>query len=75
MDADRDTSLTVAVRFACGALFGLVLGFYIAASSWVEDGGLFAAIVGATAVSCGWLSARFSRRFWSAVRHLRWFVP
>jgi hypothetical protein len=62
-----------AVRFACGALFGMVFGFWAVAA--VQNVPTFVGGILAAGLVGGFLSARFGGRFWEAVRHLRWFVP
>jgi len=63
----------VAVRFACGAVFGIVLGVWMVMTTErvavLVEGALIGGAVG------GSLSARYGSRFWEKVRHLLWFVP
>jgi len=62
-----------AVRFACGALFGMVLGFWALAE--MKDLLRFVGGVLAAGLLGDFLSVRFGERFWRAVANLRWFVP
>jgi hypothetical protein len=72
---DRKDSAGVgnAVRFACGAVFGMVLGFWVLVE--MSDLPRFVGGVLAAGLLGGFLSVRFGERFWRAVANLRWFVP
>lgn len=72
----RDTQdhwVTRLLRFVCGALFGLVFGFYIAARD-VRDGVIAVAVITAVSLTCGWLSERYGMDFWEALGRLRWWA-
>jgi hypothetical protein len=65
--------LAATLRFLCGALFGMLVGWRVVLA--VRDVPGFAGGIIAGGLLGGFLSARFGVRFWEAVRHLGWFVP
>ncbi len=70
LDDPRDP-VTFAVRFACGAVLGALVG----AGAWVQsfpDASLPTAllIVSGASVGCGLLAAKLGDRFWTDV--VRW---
>ncbi len=69
----QDHWVTRVLRFVCGAQFGLVFGFYIAARD-VRDSLLAVAVILAVSVTCGWLSERYGMAFWEATGRFRWWV-
>jgi hypothetical protein len=69
--ADRtENRVRHTVLFVCGALIGLVFGFYALIA--VQDLLTFAGGLAVFSVSAGFLSARFGGRFWEMISHLRW---
>ena len=62
---------TIGVRFVCGALIGMILGFGAVAS--VNELPLFVGSIAAGTLVGGFLAARYGRRFLGWLRHLQWF--
>jgi uncharacterized membrane protein YfcA len=60
------------VLFVCGALAGVIFGFYALVE--VQDPRAFFGGLVVCSAMTGFLSARFGVRFWEMIRHLRW-VP
>ncbi len=69
----QDHWVTRLLRFVCGALFGLIVGVYVAGRH-VRDGLLAVPVILAVSVTCGWLSERYGMEFWEATGRLRWWV-
>ncbi len=63
------------IRFGCGFLFGLIIGFFesariLSSSDSAEFLFLLTVIV---ALVCGWLATKFGDRFWQYVlERVRW---
>lgn len=57
------------IRFACGALLGLVVGLGTCARLWPLGTFGTCVLVALTVAACGFCAARFGDRFWA---HLRW---
>ena len=63
------------VRFGCGFLFGLLVGFFEAArylyrhypASMLTTGIVVGALI------CGWLAMRYGDRFWFSMLGTRWW--
>lgn len=75
MQNDRKDSVGIgnAVRFVFGAVFGMAFGFWALVE--MSDLPRFVGGLLAAGLLGGFLSVRFSERFWRAVANLRWFVP
>ena len=69
----QDHWITRLLRFVCDVLFGLVVGFYIAARE-VRDGTLAVVVIVGVSVTCGWLSERYGMEFWEATGRLRCWI-
>lgn len=52
------------IRFGCGTLAGLVLGFGVAMKERVTSWGVFVGILLGMALVCGWLAMREGDKFW-----------
>jgi hypothetical protein len=62
------------IRFGCGFIFGLVLGF-VYAIGWVAvTWGVFVAIVIATAIVCGLLAMKYGDSFWYYLKDRSWWL-
>jgi len=68
----RENRVRQTVLFVCGALVGLVFGFYALVE--VQDPLAFGGGLVVFSAITGFLSARFGVRFWEMISHLRW-VP
>jgi formate/nitrite transporter FocA (FNT family) len=65
--------LAHSIRFACGAVFGIAVAFWLVVTT--NSVPVFAGGIIGGGLLGGYLSARFGLRFWEWVRHLKWFVP
>jgi hypothetical protein len=52
------------IRFVCGALFGALAGFFIAAKAMVMTFGTLAAVMVCAVLACGYLAMRLGDDFW-----------
>jgi Na+-driven multidrug efflux pump len=59
------------IRFGCGFLFGLPLGFLLALKTLMESAGALTTLTLAIACLCGWLAMRYGDKFWTDL--VRWF--
>ncbi len=62
-----------AIRFGCGALFGLFFGFVAALKFAEKSYAMPIAIAGVVALVFGLLAMRIGDRFWQSIRNLFWF--
>jgi hypothetical protein len=62
-DPEPDTE-EKAIRFGCGALLGILFGFYLAFRFTVLSFGMAAAVVLGVVVLCGYLALRYGDDFW-----------
>ena len=63
------------ISFGCGAVAGLLIGFWGVTTAAVNSVTLFVAGVVLAGTLGGVLAVRFGRRFWETLGRLRWFVP
>ena len=62
------------VRFGCGALAGLVVGFLLALRWSSGDARLSVGVASAAAIACGLLAAAFGDSFWEWLsRVISWY--
>ena len=71
----KSSRIGTAIRFACGFLVGVLMGFWAVSLTAVNDVALFALALVFAGTVAGALAVRFGGRFWEAFGHLRWFVP
>jgi hypothetical protein len=75
----KPDSLEKRMRFGCGFLFGLVLGFFgtlrvmYKMMYWYNSAGLVISIAVISALICGWLALKYGDRFWQEMCRLRWW--
>ncbi len=65
------------IRFGCGFLFGLVIGFFEFARILysTDSAGFLILMTVLLALVCGWLATKFGDRFWQYVlERVRWWI-
>lgn len=73
MAKHKSDLIASSVPFVFGAVFGVIVGFYLVVS--VQRPTIFFGGIIVSGLVGGALSARFGLRFWHALRHLRWWPP
>lgn len=63
------------IRLGCGAVVGMLIGFWGVTTAAVSNVTSFVAAVALAGTIGGVLAVLFGRRFWEALGRLRWFVP
>ena len=71
MQPDR---LEKSIRFGCGSIFGIIIGFYYSLNWVLETWGEIVAIIICSAVICGFLAVKFGDEFWHSLKSLRWWL-
>ena len=64
------------IRFGCGFLVGLIIGFleFARITYRYDSGGLIISLAVILALVCGWLALKYGDRFWEeALRRCRWW--
>lgn len=61
------------IRFGCGAIFGLVVGFFTVVKITRMDPAMTIAILAIVSLSLGLFAMRYGDRFWEAVRSWWWW--
>jgi uncharacterized membrane protein YccC len=69
---EQPDALERRIRFGCGSLLGLILGFAIALNWFVHGWGVFLLLLASHALICGWLATRYGDRFWHRIADWLW---
>jgi len=76
MDYDHEPDpMEKKIRFGCGFLFGLVIGFFEFARTMYRYNST-GAVISCAVISvflCGWLALKYGDRFWQGLPRLRWW--
>ncbi len=59
-----------AIRFGCGALLGMLVGFSVTLSFVGITWGAFWAVFLGSVFLCDWLAMKYGDRFWESIRNL-----
>jgi hypothetical protein len=57
------------VRFGCGFVFGLVIGFFTAITCVIESWSIVVLIAFGAAVLFGWLAKKYGDAFWNSMKN------
>jgi len=69
------SNVGIVVRFACGAVIGLLIGLWLATSITWDNLRLWVATTVLAGIAGGLLAVKCGSRFLEAVGRLRWLIP